>query len=263
MGRLEEAADVYAAMGRDRKEQAASLYYRAGAYRKASECYDAVERYDAAAAALRKGELFGELVQYVEANRDRLEPAQTTRYHKLCMILLKQGRISADLQEVIIDALGSDDEKEDFFRKCKLTKQLVAIFVKRGKYGEAFRELVKDGKLEKALKIGLRHMHATADISESEVVKLIDYTEYRRVLLGHLSSGDASSITPSRLNVPSTASNGVKETMKDWWAIEECIGKDYNDLHSMCNTLNGLHEDIISLHVGFAHQPSILNLILQ
>jgi tetratricopeptide (TPR) repeat protein len=78
MNRLEEAggklnaalrcyqltgADIWVGIGRH--DKAAPLYMQSQAWRKASRSYDITESYDNAAAALRQGELFDELLRYL------------------------------------------------------------------------------------------------------------------------------------------------------------------------------------------------------
>jgi tetratricopeptide (TPR) repeat protein len=183
MNHLEEAGDIWVSISRH--DKAAPLYMQARRWRKAATSFDIIEHYGDAAAALRQGELFNELVKYISNNRHHLEPAQTASYGKLCALLVAQGRIKQEMQEHIVDLMGSDREKEEFFRKCKLSAPLVAMLKKRGEFGAAFQELIHDGKPLDALELGLDHVGLDPTINQQEIVKLINYIEYRRMFKHH------------------------------------------------------------------------------
>jgi tetratricopeptide (TPR) repeat protein len=180
MNHLEEAGDIWISILRH--DKAAPLYMQARCWLKASTSFDIIERYGDAAAALRQGELFNELVNYISRNRDLLEPAQTASYGKLCAILVAQGRIKQEMQEHIVDLMGTEREKEEFYRKFKMSTPLVALLKKKAEFGAAVQELIYDGKPVDALELGLDHVGEDPTINQQEIVKLINYIEYRRLL---------------------------------------------------------------------------------
>ena len=63
--KLMAGTDVWVEIGRH--DKAASLYKQCRSWRKAFRCYDMLGLYAEAAAALRQGELFDELMHYVRA----------------------------------------------------------------------------------------------------------------------------------------------------------------------------------------------------
>ncbi|KAI5810335.1 hypothetical protein BZA77DRAFT_172956 [Pyronema omphalodes] len=180
MNYLEEAGDIWISISRH--DKAAPLYMQARCWHKASTSFDIIERYGDAAAALRQGELFTELIAYIARNRDLLEPAQTASYGKLCAILVAQGRIKQDMQEHIIEFMGTEREKEEFYRKFKMSRPLVALLKKKAEFGAAVQELIDDGKPVDALELGLNNVAEDPTINQQELIKLINYVEYRKLL---------------------------------------------------------------------------------
>ncbi|KAF8536429.1 hypothetical protein BDD12DRAFT_286602 [Trichophaea hybrida] len=111
---LEEAGDVWFALGRH--DKAATLFEQSQSWRKAFNSYDQSGSHDEAAAALRQEEHFDELVRYLARNRQNIDPVLMARYCKLCTILLSQSRISANLESFDLDSIGTEEEREIFFR---------------------------------------------------------------------------------------------------------------------------------------------------
>ena len=114
--------------------------------------------------------------------REHLEPSLLAAYSKLCTVLLSQGRIRAEFQDFVIDCLGSDDEKEEFLRKFRIDKQLVKVLVKKCNYGEAFSEMIADGRMEEAFQFGLQHMRQDSKIAPKEVINLLHYVGFKHLL---------------------------------------------------------------------------------
>jgi len=181
-------------------------------------------------------------------NRDHFEPSQLAAYSKLCTILLTQGRISPDLQEFVIDSLGSDTEKEEFLRKFRLGKHLVKVLVKKRNYGEAFRELVSDGRIEDALELGLEHIHDDSGVPSQELIPLLNYMEFQRLLasLRGTLEDEKQFRAPSRWSVlPADVSYALRE----WAALFSMIqGSNLRDVFSSLE--GGFHRDLLSVAVG-------------
>ncbi|KAF8533500.1 hypothetical protein BDD12DRAFT_898763 [Trichophaea hybrida] len=256
MNHLEEAGDVWVEIGR--REKAAELYMQSHSWLKAFECYDMIESHAEAAAALRQGEQFDHLVQYLAENRDRFEHSQLAAYSKLCTILLTQGRISPDLQEFVIDSLGSDTEKEEFLRKFHLGKHLVKVLVKNRNYGEAFRELVSDGRIADALELGLEHVNDDLRVPSQELIRLLHYMEFKRLLgslLGTLEDGKHPQISSQSLVFPAD----ISCALGNWASLSSTIQE--SNLRDVFSGLqSGLHRDILSVAIA-VHWPDLAALL--
>ncbi|KAF8248699.1 P-loop containing nucleoside triphosphate hydrolase protein [Wilcoxina mikolae CBS 423.85] len=214
MNCLEEAGDIWLAI--ERHDKAATLFEQAQSWLKAFSSYDQLGCRGEAAAALRQGEFFDELVRYLAANRREIDPVLMAGYCKLCTILLSQGRISADLENFILDSIGTEEEKEEFFRKCRLKKQLVEALSNKCDYGKAFQELLSDGRIPEALEIGLAHIHQFSSISARDVIMLLHYSETSK--LRALFSGtrdDQSSISAPQPSLP----RQVSAVVGDWASL--------------------------------------------
>ncbi|KAF8244421.1 hypothetical protein K440DRAFT_663457 [Wilcoxina mikolae CBS 423.85] len=246
MNRLEEAGDIWVGIGRH--DKAAPLYMQSQAWRKASSSYDIMESYGDAAAALRQGELFDELLRYLTENRERLDSSQTAAYGKLCAILLTQGRISTRLQELIIDLLGNDSEKEDFFRKCKLTRPLVNMLVEKFEYGKAFRELLLNRNPKEALDLALNHLGDDSSIQTHEVIVLLNYMEYRKLLarLFRLSEFETEARIPNMFTgLPWNVSNAMRE----WHSLSTSLQtRNLGDVFSELK--DGFHKDLLAITIA-------------
>lgn len=79
------------------------------------------------------------------------------RYSRLCNILLKQGRISPKLRVKTIDLLGSDVDKEQFFREFELFDNLRALYVRKGRYSDLFNICVLTGDLSSAINVAISY----------------------------------------------------------------------------------------------------------
>jgi tetratricopeptide (TPR) repeat protein len=242
MGKLEEAADVYAQMGK--YEKAAVLYLDARSFLKASGCFDVVERYADAAAALRQGQMFDHLVNYLASNHDRLDPKVAAGYSKLCTILHKQGRISSGLEGLIVDTLGSDEEKIGFYEKCRLTQKLAKFRFIKHEYGLGFQVLVQDGKLREALDAALRYMNQCVDIPDSDVITVTNFMRFNdihAVVDGH---------SPNSWSATDIQSASVADAFEKWDIFQTSVQNFRGRWAMVFPTLeNDLHREVFSLLV--------------
>lgn len=90
-------------------------------------------------------------------NRETLNANTLHRYSRLCNILLKQGRISPELREKTISLLGSDADKEAFFKEFEMTDQLRSFYESKGRWFELYELTVFAGDLFSAMNILLTH----------------------------------------------------------------------------------------------------------
>ena len=180
-------------------------------------------------------------------NREHLEPSQLAAYSKLCTILLSQGRIRADFQDDVIDWLGSDDEKEEFLRKFRIGNQLVKVLVKKCNYGEAFSEMIADGKMEEAFQFGLQHMRQDSKIAPKEIIHLLQYVAFKyllKILPGTVDKGSPPWPVDLSLLVPAEVLYAIGEWNSLFLKLQKQSLKEIvSDLES------GFRRDLVSITV--------------
>lgn len=88
-------------------------------------------------------------------NYESVQLKKRQKYAKLSNILLRQGRISTNLKKICIDLLGSESEKEQFYRDFEMTEELVTMYTDQKRYRELYYLLIEEGRLERALHIAL------------------------------------------------------------------------------------------------------------
>ena len=160
---------------------------------------------------------------------------------------MSQGRIKADLQEFVISCLGSDDEKEEFLRKFRIGNQLVKVLVKKCNYGEAFSEMIADGKMEEAFQFGLRHMREDSKIAPKEIIHLLQYVAFKyllKILPGTVDKGSPPWPVDLSLLVPAEVLYAIGEWNSLFLKVQKHNLKEIvSDLES------GLHRDLVSITV--------------
>lgn len=121
-------------------------------------------------------------------NRDNILSSTLHRYSRLCNILLKQGRVSSDLRAKTIDLLGSDDDKEEFFKEFDMFDQLQSFYKSRGRYRELYDLSIDTGDLTTALEVAISHnMRFTVDGKSVEFV--FNYVQAETILSRRGSNG--------------------------------------------------------------------------
>jgi hypothetical protein len=171
-------------------------------------------------------------------------------YGKICTILLSQNRISRDYEKFLVEAVGSDEEKEVFFREYRLKEQLATVLVKKLDYGQLFQELLSDGKIPEALAVGLEHIQNIPTIPQHEVIMLLHYVEFGKllkILLG-ISAGEKDINNPPLLSaLPST----VSQALLKWTSISANVRNNPRRLRNVFADLDeGLHYDILCVAVS-------------
>lgn len=131
--------------------KAAHLFQLADSFEKASQCYHFDGNFGKAAEVLRMGNLYDQLIAYLDENHDHIEPDFCQKYGRLCNLLLKQGRISPNLRAMTIKLLGSKEKQEQFFKKFEMTTHLAEFYERQGRSAELFQLLIEDGQLRPAL----------------------------------------------------------------------------------------------------------------
>ena len=91
----------------------------------------------------------------------------------MCNILLRQGRVSPELRAKTIDLLGSDIDKEAFFREFELFDQLCSFYEAKEQYRDLFELCLSIGDLTTALDTVITHR--LDSVSDNDVEKLFNY----------------------------------------------------------------------------------------
>ncbi len=97
IGALEEAADKWFEC--KQYSRSAPLFTEAGLHIKAAKCHHRLQHYSEAAASLRQGSNYDQLVSYVHEYREK-NPYDTLRcYNLLCKLILKQQKSSPEFRK--------------------------------------------------------------------------------------------------------------------------------------------------------------------
>lgn len=99
-------------------------------------------------------------------NRELVLAGTLHRYSRLCNILLRQGRISPKLRAKTIDLLGSDLDKEAFFREFEMFDHLRSFYESRKKYQDLYNLCLSTGDLHTALDTAISHRLVGSDFIE-------------------------------------------------------------------------------------------------
>lgn len=175
LGELGEAAEKWFEC--KQYSRAAPIFTDAGLHTKAAECHHLLQNYSEAAASLRQGSKYDQMVSYVNKNSQRI-PSDTLRgYSLLCKLLLKQSKVSSEYRNHAIKLLGSQVEQEACFLEYGMDEQLAELYTDQKRYKDLYGLFYRTGQLERALEIGLSDdlLHSGVGVAESEVLKLLDY----------------------------------------------------------------------------------------
>ncbi|KAJ5612695.1 Tetratricopeptide-like helical [Penicillium lagena] len=172
LGQYGKVADLWKGQGDYRK---AALYYeKACLFEDASECYHSKGEYEQAVEVLRRGDQFDQLIAYLTEYvplKKILNASTLYRYSRLCNILVKQNRISADLRPAAINLLGPDVDKEAFFKEFEMFDQLRIFYEKQGRWLEIYEMSISAGDLTSAMDALLSHkLILTANKKTAETV---------------------------------------------------------------------------------------------
>ncbi|GAD91519.1 hypothetical protein PVAR5_0091 [Paecilomyces variotii No. 5] len=151
LGEYHRAAGIW--KSEKQYERAAVLFEKAALFVDASVCYHYRGSHDAAVEVLRRGDQFDEMIQYLSRNHKHITDSVLKRHSRLCNILLKQGRVSKDLQKQTIHMLGSNAEKESFFKEFEMIYELRDLYKSQHRYKELYHLCIGDGDLVSALEI--------------------------------------------------------------------------------------------------------------
>ena len=162
--------------------RAASLFTDAGLFARAHECHHYLKQYAEAAASLRQGSKYDEMVSYVDENKEMIASDALRGYSLLCKLLLKQNKVSPQYRDHAINLLGSLSEQEACFLQYGMDDQLSQLYTKQKRYKDLYDLYLRTGELEKALDTALSNnlLQSGAGVPESAIMNLIDY-----VWIGH------------------------------------------------------------------------------
>lgn len=182
---IQKAAETWAAAGKY-KEAAAALkaegeydkaalwYARASDFMEAAECHHLAKQYEEAVGAYHKGVHFADLVAYLgksvtlglfcvrviestklTKNRYRkcISNSIKTRYSRLINLLFQHGNLPETLLPAAVEAFGSENEIEAFYKKFERTQDLMAFYRERKRYSDFFKLALSEGKFEGAILI--------------------------------------------------------------------------------------------------------------
>ncbi len=115
-------------------------------------------------------------------NHENVQLDRRQKYSRLSNLLLKQGRISTDLNRTCIDLLGSESEKEQFYREFEMTQELATMYKDQKRDRELYYLLIEDGRLEPALQLALTgNLHESIPNGEIEqAYNLIQAEKFQR-----------------------------------------------------------------------------------
>lgn len=212
---------------------------------RAATCYHLSEKYNEAAAALRQGNHFDQLVSYLSkyvysstqslerytlmralySNREHIDPTCYRSHSRLCNLLLKQGRIPPESRELAVKTLGSHAEQEAFFIEYEMHEQLAGFYADRGRYSDLFYLLVRMGEIERALNV-LSGDGPLRSVPEDYVRKVLDYAWAGRFICASEQPSGATHqgncfLTPKQLKRYEEWHVGY-QLIHHWQGVETC-----------------------------------------
>ena len=175
LGELEEAAEKWFEC--KQYTRAAPLFADARLHIKAADCYHRLQHHSEAAASLREGSNYDQLVSYVDEHRHSFPSDTLRRYSLLCKLLLKQSKIALEYRKHAINLLGSQDEQEACFLEYGMDEQLADLYTNQKRHKDLYDLFCRTAQLEKALDLGISKdlLQSTAKIPEPQLLTLLDY----------------------------------------------------------------------------------------
>lgn len=122
-------------------------------------------------------------------NRHHIEPESCRKYSRLCNLLLKQGRVSPDHRALSIELLGTNEEKEQFFKEFEMADQLAELYQSQGRTAELFQLLIEDGQLGPALEVAAANKFHDR-IQEREIKTVFNLLQAEKLFWGMENESD-------------------------------------------------------------------------
>ena len=148
---LEDAAELWY-KHKDFK-QAAVLFERISNYQRAFESWHAEGSFNKAIVALREGQFFDKMIQYLAEHQQSLNSREVNQHKRTVKLLLKKQRISAGAQALAIRLIGTYAEQESFYQEYGMTQNLLDLYQRQKATTKRFELLLELGELEDALKM--------------------------------------------------------------------------------------------------------------
>ncbi|KAJ5778909.1 hypothetical protein N7457_006629 [Penicillium paradoxum] len=265
IGLINESASCYEGLGQfgkvaelwknhEQYQKAASFYEKGKLFADASECYHACGQYESAIEVLRRGDQFDELVTYADRNREYLSEATLLRYSRLCNILLKQGRVSANLRATTINLLGSDVSKIAFFKEFEMWDQLRVLYATKSRWFEYYDLSLLSGDIPAAISTLL--VRKLLPVVEKPVLeKLFSYAMVE-ILYAHIG---LIPVNPERESLLRSVKSTCLESLGAQWKALFLLIDDLDDMDVSTSSKNldkGLLKDIFCLFV-ISFEPSV------
>lgn len=166
----------------------------------------------------------------------------------MCNLLLKQGQVDPILHVRCINLLGSNDEKEEFFKDFELPDQLLELYKSRHKFSEAYFLSVQIGDLAGALKIAVEN---DLPVVEDELELLIYYVMAQKLL----------SSDPSEMKDFDVSQISLANSKKQWDAAFKSyrMASAEGVLQSHSSALSRSIQEVLALDVSSTlHQGSVM-----
>ena len=182
LGELGKAAEKWVEYKQYSK--AAPLFTDAGLHTEAAECYHCLQNHSEAAASLRQGRKYDQMVLYIAEHIQKIPPNTLRGYSLLCKLLIKQNKVSYQNRNFAINLLGSQDEQEACFLEYGMDEQLAELYTGQKRYKDLYHLFSRTGQLEQALEVGLSNdlLQPGSGIPESGILKLLDYVLAKQMI---------------------------------------------------------------------------------
>ncbi|KAH8146891.1 uncharacterized protein LAJ45_08970 [Morchella importuna] len=221
LGEFEHAGDIFAT----HREflRAADLYIRAGLFEKGADTFALAGHHNDGAAILAGEQRFDSLVKYLDKHRRNLSAAYQRHYSRLCILLVRRGKISTELRELAASTLN-DLEKEEFFREYEMNEQLLKLLVMQCRFTDACSHAVALGNLAEAWRID-GEFRGMAQLPREDRIQVYNYVQVK-ALHDSLSTHDSLS---ARANQPFVA-NYTEPPHRHWLSDTPSIEVFWRDL---------------------------------
>lgn len=175
LSRFRDAAELW--LQHNEFTKAAPLFAEAGLYEQAVDCYHTVGNHGGAAAILRQGQKYDEMVSYICNNREKIATNSLQSFILLCKMLLKKDKISPQNRQAAFKVLGSPVEQEAAFLEYEMYEFLANLYTHQQRHKDLFALLAMTGQLEKALSLAITEglSKPSSGIPQSQIAKVLDY----------------------------------------------------------------------------------------
>ena len=238
MTRYEDAAELW--LKNNEIAKAAPLFAKAGLYVQAADCQHILGHYSEAAAMLRQGENYDEMVSYLCSNRENIPTDAFQRFNLLLKMLLKKQRISPHHRKAAIEILGSPAEQQAYFIEYEMYEPLASLYLDQQMYKELFDLFATTGQLEKALNLmTTQSLSGTSSgIAQAQIMKVLDY-----VCAGQVAGAFQEKLVVDTQSVQGFATSNLTGKIRQW---EACCGVHFWESSSMSQLFTNLQDPVVT-----------------